>query len=952
MTAALAVYALLGGAVSLAGWVLDLPRLADWESDGIAIQPNTSLAAACAGAALLLLLCGLWRSAAVLGTFVAVIGGTALFQMLSGVSLGIDDLLLFGRTWGRVGVIFPGRMGPPAAVSWTLIGAALLLLAPPGGERRRAAVPVLGMLAAGVASLSLLGYMYGASALYARPTLTVIALQTATFILAVALGLLASVGEHGPMRLIGEDGPAGVLIRRTVPALIVVPIVLGLFRVLGERAGMYDSTFGTAIHAVLEIVCLLVLLGWTAKSISRQVEQRLQAERRVAASEQRLRTTLESITDGLVTLDQDGCFDYVNAEAERLLRKTRDELIGQSIWEMFPAAMERSQPQLQRAAVERVTVEFEAFNPTLDRWFANKAYPTADGGLAIYFRDVTVRKHAEDAVRTSQEGMEAELASSRLLQAMSVEFIWEDDIQALYQKIVDAAVPLMRAQFASMQMLESDHGTDSLKLLAFHGFNARAAEFWQRVRLDSPTSCGAALRSGQRVQVPDVETCASLEGTEDLAVFRDTGIRAVQTTPLLSRTGKTLGMISTHWSEPHEPADRELRLLDILARQAADLIDRRRNEEALREADRRKDIFLATLAHELRNPLAPMRNAVELIKLKGTPDAELVWARDVIDRQVTVMARLLDDLLDIGRISGDKLELRRQQVELGSVIRRAVDACRPQVDSLKHTLIVALPPQPIELDADPVRLGQIFGNLFDNACKYTPAGGHIWVSAGQEGPQAVVRVRDAGIGIPQANLSSIFDMFAQVDRRVEGAQRGLGIGLHLVKRLVELHGGTVEAESAGEGRGSEFTVRLPLVAVSSLVAGTPAGRPRRPPAPPRRILVVDDNRDSAESLAMLLMHGGHDAQIAYDGIEAVEKANSYKPDLILLDIGLPKLNGYDACREIRRRPTGRKPVVVALSGWGQEQDRRRSTQAGFDAHWVKPVDRTKLMDLLASLSDR
>jgi CheY-like chemotaxis protein len=326
---------------------------------------------------------------------------------------------------------------------------------------------------------------------------------------------------------------------------------------------------------------------------------------------------------------------------------------------------------------------------------------------------------------------------------------------------------------------------------------------------------------------------------------------------------------------------------------------------------------------------------------------ELRWARDILDRQAGVMARLLDDLLDVGRIARDKLELRTTRVDVGTLIKEASDMNRSLVDEFGHSLTVAVPPEPMYLDADPVRLTQVFSNILNNACRYTPSGGRIDVVAERLDGNAVVRVRDTGIGIPRDRLENIFDMFSQVDRSLERSQRGLGIGLHLVKRLVEMHGGQVTAQSDGLGSGSEITVKLPLV-IEAVPAATPpaAATPDLAQIPARRILVVDDNVDAAESLAMLLEVCGHQTHLAHDGPAAIETAEQVRPDVILLDIGLPKVNGFEACRQIRERPWGKDVVIIALTGWGQDVDRRRSQESGFDHHIVKPVEHAALVKLL------
>jgi len=391
--------------------------------------------------------------------------------------------------------------------------------------------------------------------------------------------------------------------------------------------------------------------------------------------------------------------------------------------------------------------------------------------------------------------------------------------------------------------------------------------------------------------------------------------------------------------------------LDVTDRNLADAKLRLIAAE-LSESDRRKSEFLAMLAHELRNPLAPIRNMLQVLKLKGDDPNAVANASAIIDRQVGQMVRLVDDLLDVSRVSRGRIELRKERVGLASIIRQAEEAANPMCDSMSHELTVTLPSRPVEVNGDPVRLIQVVSNLLTNACKFTDQGGKIWLSVERVADQAVIRVRDNGVGISAGNLPRLFQIFMQVDATLDRSSAGLGIGLALVKNLVEMHDGTVEANSEGIGRGSEFVVRLPALPAE------PQARPVKPAlpkptnsamdrTPSLRILVVDDNRDSANSMAMLLKYDGHTTHTAYDGLEAVEAATTFRPDVVLLDIGLPGLNGYEACRRIREQNAGKTIRMLALTGWGQDEDREKSTVAGFDSHLVKPVEYAELLKVLA-----
>ena len=385
----------------------------------------------------------------------------------------------------------------------------------------------------------------------------------------------------------------------------------------------------------------------------------------------------------------------------------------------------------------------------------------------------------------------------------------------------------------------------------------------------------------------------------------------------------------------------------FLAPTGTDITDRKRAEEALQQSDRRKDEFLAILAHELRNPLAPIRNGLQIMRL-GKGDTEVIeQARTMMERQLGQMVHLVDDLLDLSRISRGMIELRKERVELSMIVQRAVETSRPLLEANCHDLTITMPPGPVYVDADVTRLAQVFSNLLNNAAKYTERGGRVQLAVQRRGAEVVVSVKDNGVGIPAHMLPRVFEMFTQVDRNLERSQGGLGIGLSIVKRLVEMHGGSVGVESDGPGMGSEFVVRLPVVlSVAQPNVGDEA--PERS-SNRRRILVVDDNVDAAMSLAMMLKLMGNEAKTAHDGLEALNVAGTFRPDLILLDIGMPRLNGHETAKRIREQPWGKGVLLVALTGWGQEEDRRKSDESGFDSHMVKPVEPAALETLLANL---
>ena len=486
---------------------------------------------------------------------------------------------------------------------------------------------------------------------------------------------------------------------------------------------------------------------------------------------------------------------------------------------------------------------------------------------------------------------------------------------------------------------------DALELVSCAGIDTETMRSLSRLEFGQAVCGTVAIK-----RVPIVATYIQ-QSTEPLVqLVKSLGLHAYACNPLIAG-GQLLGTLSFA-SRSRDTFEREeLEFLETISHYVTLAYERLRLIEQLREQDQRKDEFLATLAHELRNPLAPIRNGLELIRLSEGNPATLDRATTIMQRQMEQMVRLVDDLLDVSRISRNRLELRKEHVELESIVRSAVETSRPVLDAAQNDLKVVLPSEPVLLDADPVRLAQVFSNLLNNAAKYSEAGGRISLVACRTGDEVMVRVSDTGIGIEPAKLSQIFGMFVQLDASEQQIQSGLGVGLTLVQRLVEMHGGSVEARSEGEGKGSEFVVRLPALAQAAQPSLAKDTAESDHSQSRRRILVVDDNLDSAESMAMMLKLSGHNVATAHDGLEAVKLAGEFQPDVALLDLGMPKLDGYEAARSIRQQPWGKRMMLVALTGWGQAEDKRRSREAGFDAHLVKPVDFDALEKLVTTTRD-
>jgi signal transduction histidine kinase/ActR/RegA family two-component response regulator len=452
--------------------------------------------------------------------------------------------------------------------------------------------------------------------------------------------------------------------------------------------------------------------------------------------------------------------------------------------------------------------------------------------------------------------------------------------------------------------------------------------------------------AGRTVHNADVAADATLSPAER-AAFAAVQLAAYVGVPLI-KGGALVGGLSVHSAVPRTFSADEVLLVEDTAEATWASVLRARSEAALREADQRKDEFIATLAHELRNPLAPVRHATQVLALaQRNAPTQHAWATAVIERQVRQMSLLIDDLLDVSRISRGQLRLQFEPVALAAVIHQALETSRPLIDQHGHTLTVRLPSTPVHVRADALRLAQVFANLLNNAAKYSERGSHIGLAARAEGETVLVTVRDEGIGIAADMLGRVFEPFAQGQLGTGHSSGGLGIGLTLVKRLVELHGGTVSVASEGPGRGSEFSVRLPRAAEELAVPPLQPEQHTAASERQRRVLVVDDNRDAAQSLAELLMLSGHDARCAFSGDEALALAETFLPEVVLLDLGMPGRDGWSTVRAMRERAWAQRASIIAVTGWGQPQDRSRSAEAGFDGHLVKPVDLEQLLRLLA-----
>jgi PAS domain S-box-containing protein len=790
--------------------------------------------------------------------------------------------------------------------------------------------------------------------------------------------------------------------------------------------------------------------------------------------------------------DLHGRYMYANDAAQKVFRTPTPALYGKTDYQIFPLPTAIQFRENDRRAlasemgiqtIETLELEDGAVHHSLVSKFpilGPAGKPVMVGGIAI---DITDRQRAETAMRESEKRLAAALAGMTRLQEIS-KLVQASDVGGLLLEIVDAAIAVTGADMGNIQLLDSVSGV--LKIVANRGFERPFLDFFNAVHPGQAAACGTAMLTGKRVIIEDVSASPLFLGTAALEAMRAAGAMAVQSTPLVSRSGRLVGMLSTHYRTPRRPMDRDLHLVDLLARQAADCIERTQAEEMLvasearfrlvveaapnamimvgrdgkialvnkqvetlfgyareellgkpieilvperfrarhpiypdsffqvpsarptgasrdlfglrkdgsevpieiglnpiqtpeglatlasiiditerkrleehlhqrvdelAKADRNKNEFLAILAHELRGPMAPIRNGLHILRQPNVDGSTIERVQSLMDRQIRNLTRLVDDLLDMSRITRGTIRLQKETIDLAAVVGRAVDSVRPLIERERHKLVISLPPEPVQLEADPTRLEQVLINLLHNAAKFTEAGGHLWLTVQRDNAEVVISVRDTGIGIASELLPRIFEMFTQEDRALRRSQDGLGIGLTLVRRLVELHDGTARAHSAGPGKGSEFVVRLPAVPLQRLELADPPREQEQVKAKALRILVVEDELAVAEMLELLLDLWGHTVQVVHNGPAALAAAPSWRPQVVLCDIGLPGMDGYHLARQLRQQQGLNRFVLIAITGYGQEEDQRRSHDAGFDHHLTKPVDPVTFEKLLTSLVD-
>jgi PAS domain S-box-containing protein len=885
--------AVVGGLVTLTGWAADIPRLTQWKGDGISMFPNTAVCVTACGLALYLVRGGgtLLRNAGrMLSWLVLFIAGLTLSEHIFGIDIGIDQVLS-DRAWGQTAAASPHRMGPPASTALTLLSSAILLLT--SSARDRGLAVVLALMALAITSLSVIGHLYGAEQMYTLPRLTGISFQTSVLILGLSVGVLASVPERQPLRLMLDRGTPGMFARRFLPLVLLLPLALGHVRVYLQDVGLVDTAFGTALRTVFEITILVVLM-WRGLAMIRIREDALRrTDDALRRQSDQLASFLDTAAVALHRVDEHGVILWANDAELSMLGYSRNEYVG------HPIAEFHEDPSVIADILERLRNGENILDYPARLLCKDGTRKTVLIDSSVYREDGRF-VHTQSFMRDITDRLRGD--ESRALLASIVQAS-EDPIVS---KTLDGVITSWNS--AAERMFEFSPA---------EAIGSKIEIIIPKDRLPEEHDIISRLRRGEGVD--HFETVRRTKSGRLLDI-------SITVSPIRDAAGKVIG------------ASKIVR----------DISDRKRAEAEREDASRRKDEFIAILAHELRNPLAPIRNAAHY--LHAIANEETQPAVGIIERQVAQMARLIDDLLDVSRISRGVLELRRERVDCAEIVESAVEACRDEIHARGLKLTIRLPDDRLELDADRERLVQVLCNLLGNAAKYTPPDGHVDLEVEAEGDTLAITVRDDGIGIPPEKVGEIFELFSRVEQSLD-KQGGLGIGLTLAQQIAELHDGTIEARSEGLGRGSEFIVRLPIVATLPRTATAPSF-PERTTRTPRRVLVADDNRDVAESLAMLLEFAGHEVYTALDGEAAFQSVEELMPDVALLDIGMPKANGYEVASRIRERPWGREIYLVALTGWGQESDKRRAEQAGFDMHLVKPAAPETIEDLLETLPER
>ncbi|MBC2723449.1 PAS domain S-box protein [Desulfosporosinus sp.] len=677
---------------------------------------------------------------------------------------------------------------------------------------------------------------------------------------------------------------------------------------------------------------------------------------------------LSSVHDAVVAYDENTNFIYCNKMAEQIFGWSAHELMGQSMKELFPSNTSKSRAKALAKLYEEGSyigeIEYRRKDGMLINTDAHlRMLVNHKGeykGLVGSFRDITQRKQKEEELKILKDDLAAEVEALNKLHSLSAHFILKDNLQSIYEEILDVSMKLTHADRGHIAMLDKQAG--NLKVYAHQGLTEEGINYFHCAPVQHGRSvASAALKTLQRVIVEDVAQSPIFKGTPGLSILLSRGIKTMQATPMVSSSGNVVGVLETMHEVSHLFNERELRMLDLLARQAADAIERTIAEEAIHQNEKRaialveelrkmnenKNQFLSMLSHELRNPLASIMMSLSLLDRVPLGGEQARQAKEVMNRQTAQLSRLVDDLLEVTRITRNMINLKKEPVELNELTSRAVEDCKVQFEKNNVSLKVKLTAAPIYLEADQARLTQAIGNLLHNASKYTSIGDQtlVTVSKDEDNQEAVIDVWDNGLGIKPDVLPDLFLPFIQVESSLDRGGGGLGLGLAIVKGIAELHNGKVIAFSEGLGKGTKFSLRLPLPKINyqSLEKQSQADEKF---SRTLRILVIDDIRDVAEILCLLLRNLGHEVVSAYNGIDGIAKAKEFRPEVLICDIGLPDMNGYEVARSMRCDNDFTNTLLIALTGYVQPDDKERAIKAGFDVHLAKPVDLAVLEKIL------
>lgn len=1100
-------FALVGGSLALLGWIINVRQLTDWNDGGISMFVNTAICAVLCGASLMQVTAAdadRWRRMTQTTAGVAaVIALLTLIQHLTGWDFGIDTLLIDANTrdWGQRAAAAPMRMGVPASISFMVLGSTLILMTMAARERRLASALALAPIA--IASLSIAGYWFGADQLFGLAKFTGIALPTSLIIAALGAGLVAAIPEHGVGEVLHRNDAGGALFRRLVVPIILIPLVLGWLRIMGQQAGLYDTAFGTALRTIVEVILFFALLWWTAISMSRHAAAATEAQARLGA-------IVASSDDAIISKSLDSIIQSWNAGAERVFGYSEMEAVGRSVLMLIPPDRHNEEyeilARLRRG--ERIdhyeTVRRRKDGTLIDVALTVSPIRDASGTVVAaskIARDITERKRAEESMRRSEEELramadampqlawiaaadgsvtwynrgwydytgktfeqlegwgwqtvhqpdvlpevirrwkhsvasgqafemefpirsaagefrwfltraaavrdhaghvarwfgtctdidEAKLNAEALReQARTLELLYETgtvvgstiELEVLLQSVTDLATQLSGAEFGAFFYNTTDASGDSFLLYTLSGASREAFEKLGHPRatpLFGPTFAGEGV-----IRLDDVlaDPRYGQWGPHNGMPPGHLPVRSYLAVPVISRMGEVIGGLFFGHSEVGVFTAITERIIGGVAAQAGVAIDNSRlyedlksaakEREFLLEAERAarseaervniiKDEFLATLSHELRTPLNAILGWSQLLSVDANDPDDLKQGLEAIERNARAQTQLIEELLDMSRIISGKLRLDVQWTDLASVVNQAVESVRPSAEAKQIRLRKIMDPHPGPVSGDPTRLQQVFWNLLSNAIKFTPKQGTIDVLLERVNSHLEVTVRDNGSGIKPEALPLIFDRFRQADSSTTRTYGGLGLGLSIVKTLVELHGGSVRAESAGENQGAMFVVHLPLAPIR-------AGELREHPAGIKRmstdlsqvrlsgvkVLVVDDEPDARELLKRVLTTCEAEVTTAESGPHALELILTHPPHVIVSDIGMPGMDGYEFMRRVRGllpADAGKTPAV-ALTAFARSEDRTKAMLAGYQVHVAKPIEPQELAVTVESLVRR